>query len=182
MSGVGQAISRYGLALVLAWIGFGKYVKMETRVLIEHSPLMSWVYDVFSATTVAEVRNPWRSRLRSSSPLRPVSARLSAIGSALAIVLFCGTLSFLLTTPRGDQSIRRTLFRCSRPCPASSYSKMLCCLVLRCGLLGRPCRRQLFTPTVNRSEIGRVHSGRRTRCWSLTANPASSNRVPHLRR
>ncbi len=30
---------------------------------------------------------------------RPVSARLSAIGSALAIVLFCGTLSFLFTTP-----------------------------------------------------------------------------------
>ena len=26
-------------------------------------------------------------------------ARLSAIGSALAIVLFCGTLSYLLTTP-----------------------------------------------------------------------------------
>jgi uncharacterized membrane protein YkgB len=28
-----------------------------------------------------------------------VSARLSAIGSAMAIVLFCGTLSFLFTTP-----------------------------------------------------------------------------------
>jgi uncharacterized membrane protein YkgB len=31
--------------------------------------------------------------------LRPFSARLSAIGSAMAIVLFCGTLSFLFTTP-----------------------------------------------------------------------------------
>ena len=53
MSSVGQAISRYGLALVLAWIGFGKYIKMESRVLIEHSPLMSWVYDVVSVNTVA---------------------------------------------------------------------------------------------------------------------------------
>ena len=53
LSAVGQAISRYGLALTLAWIGFGKYIKMEARVLIEHSPLMSWVYDVFSANTVA---------------------------------------------------------------------------------------------------------------------------------
>jgi uncharacterized membrane protein YkgB len=39
--------------VVVAWIGFGKYVKMEAGVLIEHSPLMSWIYDVFSATTVA---------------------------------------------------------------------------------------------------------------------------------
>jgi uncharacterized membrane protein YkgB len=31
--------------------------------------------------------------------LRPLSPRLSAIGSAMAIVLFCGTLSFLFTTP-----------------------------------------------------------------------------------
>jgi uncharacterized membrane protein YkgB len=30
---------------------------------------------------------------------RPFSARLSAVGGALAIVLFCGTLSFLFTTP-----------------------------------------------------------------------------------
>lgn len=49
----GQLVSRYGLVIVLAWIGFGKYVKMESRVLIEHSPLMSWVYDVLSVTAVA---------------------------------------------------------------------------------------------------------------------------------
>jgi uncharacterized membrane protein YkgB len=38
LTGIGQAISRYGLALTLAWIGFGTYIKMESRVLIEHSP------------------------------------------------------------------------------------------------------------------------------------------------
>jgi uncharacterized membrane protein YkgB len=31
--------------------------------------------------------------------VRSLSARLSAVGSAMAIVLFCGTLSFLFTTP-----------------------------------------------------------------------------------
>ena len=46
----GQIIARYGLVVVLAWIGFGKYVKMESRVLIEHSPLMSWIYDYLSVT------------------------------------------------------------------------------------------------------------------------------------
>jgi uncharacterized membrane protein YkgB len=99
LSFVGQAISRYGLALTLAWIGFGKYIKMEARVLIEHNPLMSWVYDVFSANTVARGLGTLEIVAALLIVARPVSPRLSAIGSALAIVLFCGTLSFLFTTP-----------------------------------------------------------------------------------
>src|SRR6201995_3919984 len=98
-SGLGQAISRYGLALTLARIGFGKYIKMESRVLIEHSPLMSWVYDVFSGNTVARGLGTLEIVAAILIVSRPFSARLSAIGSALAIVLFCGTLSFLFTTP-----------------------------------------------------------------------------------
>ncbi|MDT5068323.1 MAG: hypothetical protein QOK02_4478, partial [Mycobacterium sp.] len=27
---VGEIVARYGLVVVLAWIGFGKYVKMES--------------------------------------------------------------------------------------------------------------------------------------------------------
>lgn len=71
----GQFVSRYGLVVVLAWIGFGKYVKMESRVLIEHSPLMSWVYHVASVTTVAR---RWEL-LRSSRPysLPPCLFRLA---------------------------------------------------------------------------------------------------------
>lgn len=99
LSALGQAISRYGLALVLAWIGFGKYIKMESRVLIEHSPLMSWVYDVFSVDMVARGLGTLEIIAAILIVTRPVSARLSAIGSALAVVLFCGTLSFLVTTP-----------------------------------------------------------------------------------
>jgi uncharacterized membrane protein YkgB len=72
---------------------------MEARVLIEHSPLMSWVYDVFSANTVARGLGTLEITAAILIAARPVSARLSAIGSAMAIVLFCGTLSFLFTTP-----------------------------------------------------------------------------------
>ena len=99
LTSIGQAISRYGLALTLAWIGFGKYIKMESRVLIEHSPLMSWVYDVFSINTVARGLGTLEITAAILIVARPVSARLSAIGSAMAIMLFCGTLSFLFTTP-----------------------------------------------------------------------------------
>jgi uncharacterized membrane protein YkgB len=96
---LGQLISRYGLVVVLAWIGFGKYVKMESRVLIEHSPLMSWVYDVFTVTTVARGLGTMEIVAALLIALRPVWPRASAVGSALAVLLFLGTLSFLFTTP-----------------------------------------------------------------------------------
>jgi uncharacterized membrane protein YkgB len=96
---LGHLISRYGLVIVLAWIGFGKYVKMESRVLIEHSPLMSWLYDVFSVTFVARALGTMEIVAAVLIALRPVWPRVSAAGSALAVVLFLGTLSFLFTTP-----------------------------------------------------------------------------------
>jgi uncharacterized membrane protein YkgB len=96
---IGHVISRYGLVLTLAWIGFGKYIKMESRVLIEHSPLMSWIYHVLSVNTVARSLGTLEIVAAILIAIRPWSARLSAVGSALAIVLFCGTLSFLFTTP-----------------------------------------------------------------------------------
>src|SRR5882757_1381601 len=95
----GQLVSRYGLVVVLAWIGFGKYVKMEARVLIEHSPLMSWIYDVFSVTTVARGLGTMEIVAAFLIALRPLWPRASAAGSALAVLLFMGTLSFLFTTP-----------------------------------------------------------------------------------
>jgi uncharacterized membrane protein YkgB len=96
---LGQLISRYGLVVVLAWIGFGKYVKMESRVLIEHSPLMSWIYHVFSVTMVGRGLGTMEIVAAFLIALRPLWPRASAAGSALAVVLFLGTLSFLFTTP-----------------------------------------------------------------------------------
>jgi uncharacterized membrane protein YkgB len=95
----GQLVSRYGLVVVLAWIGFGKYVKMESRVLIEHSPLMSWIYDVFSVTTVARGLGTMEIIAALLIAVHPIWPRLSAAGSALAVILFLGTISFLFTTP-----------------------------------------------------------------------------------
>ncbi|AFC51438.1 MULTISPECIES: YkgB family protein [Mycobacterium] len=95
----GQLVGRYGLVVVLVWIGVGKYVKMESRVLIEHSPLMSWLYDVFSVTFVARALGTMEIVAALLIALRPWRPRVSAAGSALAVVLFLGTVSFLFTTP-----------------------------------------------------------------------------------
>lgn len=96
---VGELVCRYGLVVVLAWIGFGKYTKMESRVLIENSPLMSWIYDYLSVTTVARALGTTEIVAALLIALRPLWPRVSAVGSALAIVLFLGTISFLFTTP-----------------------------------------------------------------------------------
>lgn len=95
----GQLLGRYGLVVVLAWIGFGKYVKMESRTLIRHSPLMSWVYDVVSVTTVARALGTMEIFAALLIALRPRWPRASAAGGALAVLLFLGTVSFLVATP-----------------------------------------------------------------------------------
>ncbi|MFB9454551.1 DUF417 family protein [Streptomyces antimycoticus] len=87
------------MVVVLAWIGAGKYVKMESRVLIEDSPLMSWLYDIFSFTALADALGTVEIAAAALIALHPVWPRLSAVGSALAVVLFLGTVSFLFTTP-----------------------------------------------------------------------------------
>ncbi|MGA5546296.1 DUF417 family protein [Mycobacterium sp. NPDC051198] len=96
---IGQGVSRYGLAIVLAWIGVGKYVKFEARVLMEHSPLMAWIFHFASAGVVAAMLGSAEIAAAVLIALRPWWPRLSAVGSALAVVLFAGTLSFLFTTP-----------------------------------------------------------------------------------
>ena len=75
---LGQLVSRYGLVIVLAWIGFGKYVKMESRVLIEHSPLMSWIYDFLSVATVARGLGTMEIVAALLIALRPAWPRASA--------------------------------------------------------------------------------------------------------
>src|SRR6476661_2109224 len=78
---VGEIVARYGLVVVLAWIGFGKYVKMEARVLIEHSPLMGWIYDYLSVTAVARGLGTMEIVAAVLIALRPVSPRASTVGS-----------------------------------------------------------------------------------------------------
>ena len=99
ISRLGQAVARYGLVVVLAWIGVGKFVKMEAHVLIEHNPLMSWIYLVLSHSAVATALGTAEILAAVLIALHRVWPLLSAVGSAMAVVLFVGTLSFLFTTP-----------------------------------------------------------------------------------
>ncbi|OBF39591.1 hypothetical protein A5724_07880 [Mycobacterium sp. ACS1612] len=99
LSDAGQLITRYGLVVVLAWIGFGKYVKMDAKVLIQHSPLMSWIFDFLSPVAVARGLGTMEIVAAVLIAVGPRWPRAAVVGSALAVVLFVGTLSFLFSTP-----------------------------------------------------------------------------------
>ena len=47
----GRELTRYGLAVVVAWIGLMKFTTYEAegiRPFVAHSPLLSWVYGLMS--------------------------------------------------------------------------------------------------------------------------------------
>ncbi|MBB5889028.1 DUF417 family protein [Kutzneria kofuensis] len=95
---MGSFVSRYGLVAVLALFGGGKYVKMDSRVLIEQSPLLSWIYDFLSPQAVAYALGTTEivTAILIACGLR--LPRVSAAGSAIAVALFVCTLSFLFST------------------------------------------------------------------------------------
>jgi reactive chlorine resistance protein C len=94
---IGGLLARYGLVVVIGWIGLMKFTVYEAKgiePLISTSPLMSWVYDLFSGLLgVVEVV---AAVLLAVGPWWP---RVSAAGSVIAIGLFVATLSFMFTAP-----------------------------------------------------------------------------------
>jgi len=93
---------RYGLVLVLLWIGGMKFTAYEAEGIsgfVTHSPLMSWAYSVFSVRGFAAMLGVTEIAVALLIGARPISARASLVGSGLAVGMFLTTLSFLLTTP-----------------------------------------------------------------------------------
>lgn len=99
---------RYGLVLVIAWIGLMKFTAYEAagiQPLVANSPLMSWVYAIFSERAFSALLGVVEVAVAAMIALRPVSAKVSAIGSGLAAVMFLTTLTFLFSTPGWEPSL-----------------------------------------------------------------------------
>ena len=99
---VGRALARYGLVVVVAWIGLMKFTTYEAEGIspfVAHSPLMSWVYGFMSVRGFSAVLGVVEVAIAILIAARPFWPRASALGSALAVGMFLTTLSFLVTTP-----------------------------------------------------------------------------------
>lgn len=99
---VGKHSIRYGLVLVLVWIGAMKFTAYEAEGIsgfVSNSPLMSWAYNVFSIRQFSAVLGVIELVIALLIAARPFSPKVSALGSGLASGMFLTTLTFMLTTP-----------------------------------------------------------------------------------
>src|SRR5688572_6901927 len=83
---VGRHSIRYGLVVVLLWIGGMKFTAYEAEGIsgfVSHSPLMSWAYLLFSKGQFSAMLGIVEVLTAVLIAARPYSAKLSAAGSAL---------------------------------------------------------------------------------------------------
>jgi uncharacterized membrane protein YkgB len=105
---LGKAIVRWGLIVVLAWIGgmkFTAYEAMGIQPLVAHSPLIGWMDDFLSVRHFSAMLGCIEIGTAVLISLRGVSPIASAVGSILAIGMFATTLSFLFSTPGWEPSL-----------------------------------------------------------------------------
>jgi uncharacterized membrane protein YkgB len=98
----GRHSIRYGLVVVLLWIGGMKFTAYEAEGIsgfVSNSPLMFWAYQLFSKGQFSAILGSVELLTAVLIAARPFSARLSAVGSALAVGMFLTTLTFLFSTP-----------------------------------------------------------------------------------
>ncbi len=103
---LGMHVSRYGLVVTLLLIGVLKFTAGEAQgiqSLVASSPLMFWLYKVFSLQAVSNLIGVIEIAVAALIALRPFSPKLSFIGSIGAIITFMLTVSFLLSTPGAIQ-------------------------------------------------------------------------------
>ena len=99
---VGRELARYGLVVVVGWIGLMKFTGYEAegiRSFVANSPLMSWVYGLMSVQGFSALLGVVEVAIAILIAARPFAPRAAALGSALAVGMFLTTLSFMVTTP-----------------------------------------------------------------------------------
>ena len=105
---IGVHVTRYGLVLVLLWIGGMKFTVYEAegiKPLVANSPFMGWVYSFMSVTAFSALLGVVEIAVACLICLRSVWPVASAVGSGLAAGMFLTTFSFLFTTPGWEPSL-----------------------------------------------------------------------------
>ena len=106
LDSAGVNFSRYGLVVTLLLIGILKFTAAEAdgiQPLVIHSPFLSWMYPVLGKQGASNLIGVIEIVVAVLIALRPVSARVSLVGSCGAIVTFLLTTSFLFSTPGAVQ-------------------------------------------------------------------------------
>jgi reactive chlorine resistance protein C len=99
---IAPLVGRYGLVVVIAWIGALKFTAYEAagiQPFVANSPFMSWLYEIFSVNTFSALLGVLEITTAVLLAIKPRFPALSAVGSVMATGIFLATISFLFTTP-----------------------------------------------------------------------------------
>lgn len=99
---LGPHVTRYAIVLLLALFGAEKWTAGEAHDIepfVSHSPFFGWLYGPLGVQGTSILFGIFEIAAAIAIGLRPLSAIVSAAGSAFTILVFLTTLSFLATTP-----------------------------------------------------------------------------------
>jgi uncharacterized membrane protein YkgB len=108
LESAGLHVTRYAVVLVLVWIGAMKFTAYEAgaiQPLVANSPMMSWLYAIFSVQVISNLIGVAEIAAGVLIALRPWSAVACVVGSLMGIVTFTITLTFMFSTPGWEPSL-----------------------------------------------------------------------------
>ena len=108
LQAIGEFLLRYGLVLIIGWIGAMKFTAYEAagiQPLVASSPLMRWLYQYLSVQAVSSLLGIVEIAIAVMIAMRPVAAKIAALGSAMAVLMFLTTLSFLFSLPGWEPTL-----------------------------------------------------------------------------
>lgn len=95
-------VARYGLVLILLYLGAFKFTEVEARGIepfVSNSPFFSWLHQSLGAQGLSNAIGVSELVTALLIGARRLSARLCVYGSLAGVATFLVTLSFLVTTP-----------------------------------------------------------------------------------
>lgn len=104
----GELATRYSVVLVLLWIGAMKFTAYEATAiegLVASSPLVSWLYGIFSVQATSNLIGTVEILTAIALIVGSRQRHIAILGSLAAIGTFLVTLSFLFTAPGWEASL-----------------------------------------------------------------------------
>ena len=102
LSKIGYGIMRFGLALLLIWLGLFKFTPTEAaaiKPLLQSSPLMSWMLVIFGEQGSSNFIGGFELVVAALLIVGHWRPTFSLAGGVLGSIIFATTLTFLATTP-----------------------------------------------------------------------------------
>lgn len=139
---IGEFIARFGLVIVIGWIGVMKFTAYEAagiEPMVRASPLMSWVYTMWSVQGFSNVLGVVEIAIAAMIALEATSPKIAVAGGTAAALMFATTSSFLVSTPGWEPSLGG--FPALSVVPGQFLLKDLVLLGVSVQVLGRSLRR-----------------------------------------